>query len=205
MSKLNKFWNTNARPDGRLGRLALRMMNVTHSPMAKWNLSLIDFQPRWTILDVGCGGGKNITRMLRRSQGSTVYGIDYSEESVAMSTKVNRKHIGTRCFITQGNVMQLPYEEAKFDLVTAYETVYFWPDLEKAFSEVYRVLKPGGVFSFSYGDERSSTMRYWATEIEAMRILPLDEIKQLLVNAGFSNLKTTLKGGYSVNFTMCKK
>lgn len=205
MSKLNKFWNTNARPNGRLGRLALRMMNVTHSPMARWNLSLIDFQPRWTILDVGCGGGKNIVRMLRRSQGSTVYGIDYSEESVAMSTKVNRKYIGTRCFITQGNVMQLPYEEAKFDLVTAYETVYFWPDLEKAFSEVYRVLKPGGVFSFSYGDERSSTMRYWATEIEAMRILPLDEIKQLLVNAGFSNLKTTLKGGYSVNFTMCKK
>ena len=147
MSKLNKFWNTNARPDGRLGRLALRMMNVTHSPMAMWNLSLIDFQPRWTILDVGCGGGKNIARMLRRSQGSTVYGIDYSEESVAISTKVNRKHIGTRCFITQGNVMQLPYEEAKFDLVTAYETVYFWPDLEKAFSEVYRVLKPGGVFS----------------------------------------------------------
>ena len=204
MSKLNKFWNTNARPDGRLGRLALRMMNVTHSPMAMWNLSLIDFQPRWTILDVGCGGGKNIARMLRRSQGSTVYGIDYSEESVAMSTKVNRKHIGTRCFITQGNVMQLPYEEEKFDLVTAYETVYFWPDLEKAFSEVYRVLKPGGVFSFSYGDERNSTMRYWATEIEAMRILPLDEIKQLLANAGFSNLKTTLKGGYSVNFTMYK-
>ena len=204
MSKLNKFWNTNARPDGRLGRLALRMMNVTHSPMAMWNLSFIDFQPRWTILDVGCGGGKNIARMLRRSQGSTVYGIDYSEESVAMSTKVNRKHIGTRCFITQGNVMQLPYEEEKFDLVTAYETVYFWPDLEKAFSEVYRVLKPGGVFSFSYGDERSSTMRYWATEIEAMRILPLDEIKQLLANAGFSNLKTTLKGGYSVNFTMRK-
>lgn len=205
MGKLNEFWNTNARPDGRLGRLALRMMNVTHSPMAMWNLSLIDFQPRWTILDVGCGGGKNIARMLQRSQGSTVYGIDYSEESVAISTKVNQKHIGTRCFITQGNVMQLPYEEAKFDLVTAYETVYFWPDLEKAFSEVYRVLKPGGVFSFSYGDERSSTMRYWATEIEAMRILPLDEIKQLLVNAGFSNLKTTLKGGYSVNFTMCKK
>ena len=204
MGKLKKIWNTNARPDGRLGRLALRMMNVTHTPMAMWNLSLIHFQPRWTILDVGCGGGKNIARMLRRSQGSTVYGIDYSAESVAMSTKVNRKHIGTRCFITQGNVMQLPYEEAKFDLVTAYETVYFWPNLEKAFSEVYRVLKPKGVFSFSYGDERSSSMRYWANEIEAMCILPLDEIKQLLADAGFTDIKTTGKGGYSVNFTMCK-
>ena len=204
MGKLKKFWNTNAQPNGRIGRFALRMMNVTHSPMAKWNLSLIDFQAGWTILDVGCGGGKNIARLLRRSQGSTVYGIDYSEESVAMSSKVNHKHLGTRCFITQGNVMQLPYKKAKFDLVTAYETVYFWPDLSKAFSEVYRVLKPGGVFTFSYGDERSSTMRYWANEIEAMHIYPLDEIKKLLVDVGFSDLKITMKGGYTVNFTMHK-
>jgi len=58
MGMFGKFWNTNARPEGWLGRFALRMMNLTHTPMAQWNLSFIDFQPDWTILDVGCGGGK---------------------------------------------------------------------------------------------------------------------------------------------------
>ena len=204
MGTLNKFWNTNARPEGWMGRLALRMMNLTHTPMALWNLSLIDFQPDWTVLDAGCGGGKNIARMLKRCPQGQVYGIDYSEESVAYSIKNNRKHIGTRCFIQQGNVMELPYEEEKFDLVTAYETVYFWPDLKKAFSEVFRVLKPGGMFTFSYGDESSSTMRYWANEIEAMRILPIAEISQLLTDAGFTDLQIARKGGYTINFRVKK-
>ena len=116
----SKFWNTNARPEGWLGRFALRMMNLTHTPMAQWNLSFIDFQPDWTILDVGCGGGKNIARMLKRCPQGQVYGIDYSEESVAMSRKKNKSLLGSRCFIEQGNVMELPYETGKYDLVTAH-------------------------------------------------------------------------------------
>ena len=160
MGMISKFWSTNARPEGWLGRFALRMMNLTHTPMARWNLSFIDFHPDWTILDVGCGGGKNIARMLKLSPQGQVYGIDYSEESVAMSRKKNGKLLGSRCFIEQGNVMDLPYETGKFDLVTAFETVYFWPDLKKSFSEVFRVLKPGGMFMFSYGLESNATMRY---------------------------------------------
>ena len=201
---LSKFWNTNACPQGWMGRMALWGMNLTHTPMALWNLSLIDFQPDWTILDAGCGGGRNIARMLKRCPEGTVYGIDYSEESVAMSRKKNKSLLGSRCFIEQGNVMQLPYEDAKFDLVTAYETVYFWPDLKKAFSEVFRVLKPGGMFTFSYGDDSNATMRYWANEIDAMRILPADEISQLLTDAGFTDLQIARKGDYTINFRIRK-
>jgi len=202
MGLLGKFWNTNARPKGWIGRMALKMMNLSHTPMALWNLSLIDFKPDWTILDVGCGGGVNIARMLERCPEGTVYGIDYSDESVAMSRKKNKKLLGKRCFIEQGNVLQLPYDDGKFDLVTAYETVYFWPDLPKAFSEVRRVLKPGGIFSFSYGLENSSTMRYWAEQIDAMTLRPVDEITKILEDAGFTNLKTSVKGDYTINFTM---
>ncbi|MBR1558064.1 MAG: hypothetical protein IJ647_09980 [Prevotella sp.] len=65
-------------------------------------------------------------------------------------------------------------------------------------------MKPGGMFTFSYGDESSSTIRYWANEIEAMRILPADEISQLLTDAGFSDLQIARKGGYTINFRMRK-
>lgn len=204
MGIIRKFWNTNARPEGWLGRFSLWMMNLSHTPMARWNLSFIDFQPDWTILDVGCGGGKNIARMLKRSPQGQVYGIDYSEESVAMSRKKNGKLLGSRCFIEQGNVMELPYENEKFDLVTAFETVYFWPDLNKSFSEVYRVLKPGGMFMFSYALDTSKTMRYWAEQIDAMKILPTDEITKILADVGFENLQTAAKGDYTVNFRIRK-
>ena len=204
MGMISKFWNTNARPEGWLGRFALWMMNLSHTPMARWNLSFIDFQPDWTILDVGCGGGKNIARMLKRSPQGQVYGIDYSKESVAMSRKKNAKLLGSRCFIEQGNVMELPYENEKFALVTAFETVYFWPDLNKSFSEVYRVLKPGGMFMFSYALDTSKTMRYWAEQIDAMKILPIDEITKILADVGFDNLQTAMKGDYTINIRIQK-
>lgn len=40
----------------------------------------------------------------------------------------------------------LPFDDGAFDLITAVQTHYFWPDLEKGVSEAYRVLKDGGTF-----------------------------------------------------------
>ena len=47
-------------------------------------------------------------------------------------------------FITQGSAEKLPYKDNEFDLTTAVETVYFWPNLPGCLGEVSRVLKPGG-------------------------------------------------------------
>lgn len=48
--------------------------------------------------------------------------------------------------VFQGSVEHMNFTDASFDVVTAFETVYFWPGLPKCFQEVYRVLKPGGIF-----------------------------------------------------------
>ena len=40
----------------------------------------------------------------------------------------------------------MPFEDNTFDIITAFETVYFWPEIEKSFNEVKRILKPGGIF-----------------------------------------------------------
>lgn len=51
-----------------------------------------------------------------------------------------------RCEILHGDVMDLPFTDASFHVVTAFETIYYWPDLTKAFEQVYRVLKENGIF-----------------------------------------------------------
>ena len=77
-------------------------------------------------------------------------GIDYSAVSVEKARKVNAGAIAAgRCTVQQASVAELPFEAEQFDVVTAFETVYFWPDLAQNFREVYRVLKPGGTFSFA--------------------------------------------------------
>ena len=125
----------------------LKFMNLCHAPLTNWGLSLLDIQEGRTMLDIGCGGGATLRRLLKRSKGGMVYGIDISEESVAKARKVNAAVLDKQVFVTQGSAEKLPYEDWKFDLVTAVETIYFWPNLPQCLQEVRRVLKPGGHLS----------------------------------------------------------
>ena len=73
-----------------------------------------------------------------------------------------------------------------FDAVTAFETVYFWPDLPRCFQEVYRVLKPDGTFLIcneSNGDTDKDEK--WTEIIGGMTIYKDIELKAYLEQAGF--------------------
>ena len=58
----------------------------------------------------------------------------------------------------QASVAELPFEAEQFDVATAFETVYFWPELAQNFREVYRVLKPGGTF-FSFAKQTAKQQK----------------------------------------------
>ena len=161
----------------------LKFMNLCHAPLTNWGLNLVDIQDGWTMLDIGCGGGATLQRLLKRSRGATVYGIDISEESVAKAKKVNAEVLDKQVFITQGSAEELPYEDGKFDLVTAVETVYFWPNLPHCLQEVLRVLKSGGRFAIMVEVVDSDSK--WTSVVEGMTAYSPEELKKLLDYAGF--------------------
>lgn len=183
MGLLKSFFSQCARPEGSLGRVMLSFMNYTHAPLTNWGLKLVNIQDGWTMLDVGCGGGFTIRRLLNRSKDAQVYGIDISEESVAKAKKVNAEVLDKQVFVTQGSAEKLPYENEKFDLVTAVETVYFWPNLPNCLQEVRRVLKPGGKFAILVEVVDSDSK--WTSVVEGMTAYTPEQIKSLLDDAGF--------------------
>ena len=139
------FFSNMRKPEGKLGNIQLKSMNKEHTPVSLWGLKHLNISPDDVILDIGCGGGMNINRMAQGAK--KVYGVDYSIESVNLSKEVNEDLIKEgRVEVHEGNVMDLPFGDNSFDIVTAFETVYFWPDIVKSFGEVKRVLKPGGMF-----------------------------------------------------------
>ena len=70
-----------------MGRAMLRFMNFGHAPLTNWGLDLIDIHDGWMMLDIGCGGGATLKRLLKRSNNAQAYGIDISQESVAKHAK----------------------------------------------------------------------------------------------------------------------
>ena len=120
-------------------------MNIGHAKLSQWGFSNISVNSDAAVLDVGCGGGANIVAWLGKCGNGHVTGMDYSKVSVAESQKLNVAAIKQgKCCVVQGDVSAIPFPDAVFDYVSAFETVYFWPGLEKCFFEVNRVLKNGG-------------------------------------------------------------
>ena len=183
MGLLKSFFNQCARPEGSLGRAMLCFMNYTHAPLTNWGLKFVNVQDGWTMLDVGCGGGFTIRRLLKRSKDAQVYGIDISEESVTKARQVNAEVLDKQVYVTQGSAEQLPYNDEMFDLVTAVETVYFWPNLPDCLQEVRRVLKPGGKFAIMVEVVDSDSK--WTSIVDGMTAYTPEQLKTLLDDAGF--------------------
>jgi len=116
-------------------------MNARHSKVTDWGLGHVAVGKGDTILDVGCGGGRTVSKLAAIASEGKVYGVDYSEESVVASKRTNARGIDAgRVEIRQGSVSQLPFPDGMFDLVTGVETHFWWPDLPGDMREVFRVL-----------------------------------------------------------------
>ncbi len=187
------------KPRGWWGRLTLRRMNASHSKLTDWGLGQIGIEKSYTILDVGCGGGRTVNKLAAIATEGKVYGLDYSEESVAATKKINARAIEVgRVEVRHGSVSQLPFSDGMFDLVTAVETHFWWPSLAADMREVFRVVKAGGrlvVVAEVY--KGAGTMTSKLAEKYAgrtgMTILSAEEHRELFANAGYSDVQVIEK------------
>lgn len=191
MGLLKKFFNQTRKPEGFLGRMMIRGMNSGHAQMAEWGLSHLPASDFAEILEIGCGGGKNADELLKKYPASKVTAIDFSSVAVEKATEYNRESIANgRCVVQHGDVSSLDFPQESFDLATAFETIYFWPGLEKCFGEVFSVLKKDGLFMIvNESDGTDAMSRKFEKIVDGMRCYTVEEIEAALRKAGFSEIK----------------
>ena len=200
MGLASKMLNQCSKPRGWFGRRIIRIMNQRHSPVTDWGLKHVSIRNRDTILDIGCGGGITIDKLASMAPEGKIYGVDYSEECVAMARKINQQRIERgEVEIALGSVSHLPFPNEMFDLVTAVETHYFWPNLSEAMLEVLRVLKPGGSFIIIGEAYKGGKFNQQLQKLERLQLagtmkfknLTSQEHADLFNNAGYSDTQVT--------------
>lgn len=168
-------------------------MNFSHSDLTDWGLTHVSIEKDFKILDVGCGGGRTIQKLSATATEGLICGVDYAKGSVAASRAKNSRLIdAARVAIQRASVSQLPYIDNTFDLVTAVETQYYWPDLVEDMREILRVLKPGGTLAViveSYKGGSNEILHAPVMNLLRSTRLSIDEQKKLFTSVGYTGVE----------------
>lgn len=178
MSILESLIEQSKNPNKRIGKIMLNIMNKAHMSRTKIALNKLSIKEGYILLDIGCGGGETIREMSKMNTNIRIIGVDYSETSVNLSIERNSKDVQSgKVEIVVGEVSKLPFEDKYFDIITAVQTHYYWPDLKNDVKEVYRVMNTNGklliaaeIYKINYHMEGYKTS---------------DEMKELLQSLGF--------------------
>ena len=182
------------KPHGEEGLETIENMNENHREISEFAFECIDVDGNEKILDIGCGGGVNIEKFLRLTS-NNVDGLDYSEVSVVASIERNRDAVDNgRCTVMQADVSDMPIEDERYNLATAFETIYFWPEIQETFKEVSRIIKPEGRFMIAQGtDGNHPDDEKWLATVEGMSVYTSPELERYLLDAGFKSVESYVK------------
>ncbi|XP_020085132.1 24-methylenesterol C-methyltransferase 2-like [Ananas comosus] len=107
---------------------------------------LLSLRPQHRVLDVGCGVGGPMRAIAARS-GAHIVGITINQYQVGRARAHNRKAgLDGRCEVVCGNFLEMPFEDASFDAAYSIEATCHAPHLEDVYGEIFRALKPGGMY-----------------------------------------------------------
>lgn len=181
------------KPDKWFGRILARAMNKGHESMTEWGLGHVMIENEFKILDVGCGGGRTIEKLAAMAASGMVYGVDYAEGSIEVSSEHNAHLIkAARVVIQKASVSRLPFPDENFDLVTAIETQYYWPDLLGDMREILRVLKPAGrlvVIAETYKGGKYDWLKWPVMWLLRSSHLSVSDHTSLFASAGYVNVE----------------
>jgi SAM-dependent methyltransferase len=196
MSKLGKYLsNQCGNPHGLIGRIMTWAMNRANNTMYKGIVDELVLQDNLRILDVGFGNGY-LERLIIKKHKCYIEGIDISEDMVKKAISLNLKYVESgNVKFRLGDCCSMDYKDLEFNAVVTMNTIYFWKDTRKGMSEVYRVLKSGGIFyNAVIKKEKLDSIFYTKSGFKKFTDEEYIEIGR---NAGFENVEIKpLGSGY---------
>ena len=177
------------RPEGRVGTLVSRGLNLANRSLVKAAVEATGLQRGQTGADLGFGGGVGLRPMLDRvgSEGA-VHGVEISRTMLRQAARRFRKdEAAGRLVLSEGSLTALPLADASLDAALTANTVYFVNDLSPVCAELARVVRPGGRAVVAASDPT-----YVADAPDAaygFKAWPARDIIEALEHAGFVDVR----------------
>ena len=152
---------------------------------------LAQLEPGQVVLDLGSGAGLDVLLSARRvSPGGHAYGVDMTDEMLAIANRNRDKAGVTNATFLKGSIEAIPLPDASVDVVISNCVINLAEDKAAVIQEAFRVLRPGGRFAVAdmvelepLSPELKQRLDSWAGCISGT--VPIDEYRATLMNAGF--------------------
>jgi ubiquinone/menaquinone biosynthesis C-methylase UbiE len=176
-------------PSGPIGRFLLpRVWNRRNAALNDVTLQSLDLRSDDRVLDVGCGGGYLIGRIAQKVNIGWIAGVDRSQSMTDFCSRRLRRwiqdgRVEIRCCPAEA----LPYPDGCFSKVCTVNTIFYIEDLEKALSELRRVLDEGGTLAVCFTDWEWMASKPFAAH--GLRLYEAEEVEQLMESSGFHDMR----------------
>ena len=168
-------------------------MPISSDDELKVILKVANLKDDNTLLDIACGPGIHSRPYARQVPYGGVVGLDLSMPMlIYASARAQSEGIENLIFV-HGDAHDLPFHDREFDVVSCCGALHLFPDLVKALSEVFRVLKPGGRFVTGAGrwpwqGKSGKKIRDWYQKRSGVRGFYREELESFLEGAGLTTI-----------------
>ncbi|KIO75116.1 hypothetical protein TH53_22540 [Pedobacter lusitanus] len=178
-------------PSGAQGVKTAESMAATNGNMIALTISALNPKPNDVLLEIGPGNGFHVPALLNEIKYLLYYGVDISPLMVSEAIKLNKDAVTSgRADFSLSDGEKLNFAADFFTKIFTVNTLYFWKDPKAYAVEILRVLRPGGIFSLTFGTREF---------MEKLPFTPYDfhlysqhEAEELLRGCGFSIISVNL-------------
>ena len=175
-------------PEGEIGIEIANMMNATNIGMTKHAIKSLNLSKNDIVLELGHGNCGHLPFLMEQAENLKYFGLEISELMQQEAIKSNQNYIeNNSADFRLYNGTEIPFD-AEFDKIFTVNTLYFWQNPDSLLNEIYRVLKPNGIFALTFADK--SFMEKLPFTPFGFNLYSLKDVEELLQKNQFKILKS---------------